>query len=138
MTSRSTVENKISATRKYLKILAAFKKYSKKTLSHDIIIRGSLERYLYLVIQSCIDLAEAVITYKHLRKPTSLSETFDILQEERILPLKLTEKLVQMTGFRNIIAHNYEIIDYDIVYRILHKDLADIKQYIKKIESIHL
>lgn len=137
MTHLAVIENKISSIKKYLKILDHFKKYSKRSIREDIIIRGSLERYLYLTIQSAIDLGEAIIAYKHFRKPVTFSETFDILQEEKILAKKLAEKLVQMTGFRNIIAHDYEQINYDIVFQILHHDIEDIKTFLKSASKVH-
>lgn len=136
MTHFTVIENKISSIKKYLKILQQFNKYSKTTIQHDIIIRGSLERYLYLAIQSTIDLAEAIISYKQYRKPSTFSEAFDILYEEHIITKTLTTKLIHMTGFRNIMAHDYEQIDYDIVYNVLHKNITDIKKFITKTAKI--
>lgn len=130
MTTFTVIENKISAVKKYLKILERYKKYSKKNIVDNIDIRGAVERYLYLAVQATIDLAEAVISYKKFRKPTTMSEAFDILNEEKIIPKKLTEKLVKMTGFRNVIAHDYAKIDYDKVYGVLHHELKDIKDFL--------
>jgi uncharacterized protein YutE (UPF0331/DUF86 family) len=58
MTSFNLIENKISSTRKYLSILERYEKYSKEEVENNIDIRGAVERYLYLVVQSTIDLAE--------------------------------------------------------------------------------
>lgn len=136
MTHLNVIENKISSIKKYLKILQQFNRYSKETIKNDLIIRGSLERYLYLAIQSTIDLAEAIISYKRYRKPSTFSEAFDILCEERIITKALATKLIQMTGFRNIMAHDYEQIDYDIVYSILHKNITDIKKFLNRATKI--
>jgi len=136
MTNLAVVENKISTVKKYLKILENYKRYSLKKIVKDISIRGAVERYLYLAVQATIDLAEAVISLKNFRKPATMGENFVILQEEKIIDHKLTEQLVKMVGFRNIIAHDYGEIDYDIVYDILHNRLRDIEKFIKKIENI--
>ncbi len=136
MTNLSVIENKISAIRKYLKILERYKGYSRKQIEENIDIRGAVERYLYLATQAVIDLAEAVIAYKDFRKPTTMSEAFYILNEEDIIPPQLTEKMVRMAGFRNIMAHDYEKINYDIVYEILQNRLKDIEEFIEKIEAI--
>ncbi|MDA2935781.1 DUF86 domain-containing protein [Patescibacteria group bacterium AH-259-L05] len=129
------IENKISSVEKYLSILNSFKKYSVEEIKQNITIKGSLERYLYLAVQATIDLAEAVISLKKFRKPTTLSENFYILNEEKIISNKLTEQLAKMTGFRNIIAHDYEQIDYDIVYDTLQNRLKDIKKFISLIKN---
>lgn len=130
MTSPVIIENKISAIKKYLDILKRYKKYTREKIENDIEVRGAVERYLYLVAQAAIDLAEAVVAYKRFRKPTSMSEAFSILNEEKIISLELTENLIKMTGFRNIMAHDYENLNYDIVYDVLHHKLNHIKKLI--------
>lgn len=136
MTNLTVIENKISAIRKYLKILERYKKYSQQEIERDLDIRGALERYLYLVVQAAIDLSEAIIAYKELRKPATMGESFAILQEEKILPAELADKLTRMVGFRNVVAHDYEKIDYRIVYDVLQNRLKDIEQFIKKISDL--
>jgi uncharacterized protein YutE (UPF0331/DUF86 family) len=136
MTDLSVIENKLSSIKKYLSILDKFKDYSKDTLENDMIIRGAVERYLYLVSQSAIDLAEAVISYKKLRKPTTMSESFYILGEEKFIDDKLIKKLTKLVGFRNIMAHDYEEVDYDIVYDILQFGLKDIDEFLDSVEKI--
>lgn len=136
MTYLSVIENKLSSIKKYLSILDNFKKYSRETLENDLVIRGAVERYLYLVSQSAIDLAEAVISYKKLRKPTTMSESFYILGEERLISGELVQKMANLVGFRNIMAHDYERVDYDIVYDILQFKLKDIEAFLDSVEKI--
>ncbi len=136
MTNFSVIENKISSIQKYLKILEKYKKYSKEDIEKNIDIRGALERYLYLMNQATIDLAEAVISFKNFRKPTTLSESFHILNEEKIISGGLAEKMIRMVGFRNVIAHDYEKINYDIVYDVLHNRLKDIIEFSEIIKKL--
>ena len=136
MTNLSVIENKISSNRKYLKILKRYKVYSRQEIEENVDIRGAVERYLYLAAQASIDLAEAVIAYKGFRKPTTMSEAFYILNEEDIVSGELTEKMVRMVGFRNVMAHDYEKVNYDIVYDVLQNRLADVAEFIERIEAI--
>jgi uncharacterized protein YutE (UPF0331/DUF86 family) len=133
MTSRDVIENKISSTRKYLGVLERYKGYSKAQVYEDIDLKGAVERYPYLAAQSAIDLAEALITFKNLRKPTTMAESFRILQEAGMLPAELAENLVRMTGFRNILAHAYEDVDPDILYDVLQKRLTNLAEFLDKI-----
>lgn len=135
MSNLKTIENRISALKKYLAISKRYRKYSQKEIETNDDIKGMVERYLYLACQSAIDLAEIFIAYKNFRKPTTLSEDFYILNEENILPAELTEKLANMTGFRNLIAHDYLKIDYKKVYDVLQNGLKDIEEFIKIIEN---
>lgn len=135
MTQINTIENKISSVKKYLKILTRYKRFSREQIEQDVDIRGAVERYLYLAVQSAIDLGEAVLSYKRFRKPATMNETFYILNEEGIISSELQEILIKMTGFRNVIAHDYEKVDYDIVYDILQNKLKDIEEFVLAIKD---
>lgn len=136
MTNLSVIENKISSVKKYLNTIERYKKYSKKEIENDVDIKGAVERYLYLAAQATIDLAEAVIAYKKFRKPSTMAESFYILQEGGVISPELTEKMVGMTGFRNAIAHDYEKINYDLVYKIIHQDIKDVESFVEIVSKI--
>lgn len=136
MTTIETIENRISAARKYLKILDNFKKYSRRKLEDDLTIRGAVERYLYLAAQAVVDLAEAVLSYKNFRKPTTFSETFYILNEENVISDNLAKKMARMVGFRNVIAYDYMKINYDIVYDVLQNRLKDMEDFLDVTDKI--
>lgn len=127
MTNLSVIENKISSVKKYLSIVERYKIYSRKEIEDNIDIKGAIERYLYLAAQATIDLAEAIISYKNFRKPSTMAESFHILEENSIISKDLTQKMIGMTGFRNAIAHDYDKINYDLVYKIIHQDIEDLQ-----------
>ena len=64
MTGLDVIEKGISNVKKYLSILDTYKNISIEDLQNDLTLRGAVERYLYLVVQATIDLAEAVIFMK--------------------------------------------------------------------------
>ena len=136
MTNLSLIENKISSAKKYLKILEKYQKYSQEEIENDVDRRGAVERYLYLAAQSSIDLADALIAYKNFRKPATLGESFRILEENGVILPELTEKMVKMTGFRNVVAHDYDKINYDIIYDMLQNRLDDIKVFLEVIAGL--
>ena len=135
MSSLQVIENILSGIQKYLAILERYGPYSREDIEGNIDVRGALERYLYLVIQSVIDCAEAVIAYKKLRKPTTISDAFYILEEAGVLSSDELEPYIHMTGFRNVLAHGYERVDYDVVYDVLHGKLADVTRFIEKVRD---
>jgi uncharacterized protein YutE (UPF0331/DUF86 family) len=135
MSNKTIIENKISAIKKYLKIAAGYKKYAQKKLEGDASLRGAVERYLYLAAQATIDLAEAVIAYKNFRKPQTMSESFEILKEEDIINAELSQEMIKMVGFRNVMAHDYERVNYAIVYNVLQNGAEDIEKFIKVVKK---
>ncbi len=135
MTNISVIENKVSVIKKYLQILRGYRRYRLEKICNDDTLRGAVERYLYLVSQAAIDLAEAIIAYKKFRKPSIYSETFEILREESVISPELSEKLIKMAGFRNVIAHMYENVDFEVVYDVLQNKLSDIEEFLKQVQK---
>lgn len=131
MSNIAVIETKISHIQKYLKLLERYKKYSQKEIEGNPDLKGAVERYLYLATQATLDLGEAVIAFKEFRRPGTYTEVFYILDEEEFISKDLSEKLVNMTKFRNIIAHDYEKVDFGIVYDALRNRLGDIEEFIK-------
>lgn len=131
MSSLTVIETKISHIQKYLKLLDRYKKFSQQDIEQNPDLRGALERYLYLVTQATLDLGEAVIAFKELRRPGTYTEVFYILDETEFISKDLSERLAAMAKFRNIIAHDYEKVDFGIVYDALQSRLGDIEEFIK-------
>jgi len=136
MTSLNIIENKISSAKKYLKLLERYKKYTAEEIRNNPDINAAVERYLQLAAQATIDLAESVISAKGLRKPGNMGESFYVLNEEGIIDNDLTQELVKMVGFRNVIVHDYEEVDDEIVYDVLHNKLKDIEKFLEIIGKL--
>ncbi len=137
MTNINLIEEQISSIKNYIRILRTnYKKYSQKEIEDDLFLKASLERYLYLVIQETINLAEAGISLKEFRRPDSYSNSFEILQEENAISPDLSKRMIDMTGFRNVISHDYKKLDFNIVYDVLQNKLADIEEFIERIKKL--
>jgi uncharacterized protein YutE (UPF0331/DUF86 family) len=44
--------------------------------------------------------------------------------------------MARMAGFRNIIAHDYEKLDYGIVYDVLQRRLKDVATFLEKVSAV--
>ena len=135
MTSLALIEKGISKIKKYLNILQDYHKYTYEQIINDLTLRGAIERYLYLLVQSALDLAEALISYKKLRRPATFTECFIILNEAKLIDKDLMQKMIKMAKFRNIITHDYEELDYEIVYDIFKNRIIDIEDFTNMIQG---
>ena len=91
---------------------------------------------LQRAIQACIDMANIIIALKGFKLPTTYKDSFQTLAENKIIEHALAREMMKMVGFRNILAHDYAEINYDIVYDVLQNKLFDIENLIKLIENI--
>lgn len=70
-----------------------------------------------------------------MRKPVTLSESFEIIREQKFISGDLCKKLIQMTGFRNTLVHGYERIDDAVLLEVVKNGKNDIKEFLKMAEK---
>jgi len=136
MTNIAVVENKINIVNKYLKLVDNYSNITEAELVGSIDKKGAMERYLYLLSQSAIDLAESFVSFKNLSKPMSYSESFEELRINKFISDELCTKLIRMTGFRNILAHGYEKIDNSVLIDVAKNSKNDILEFVNLISRI--
>lgn len=90
---------------------------------------------LFIAIQLLIDIMTHTIADDKLGEIAFVSDAADILYKEKIISKEEREKLVKIIGFRNVIAHQYAEISIEVLYRILEKDIEDLKQIANRIAT---
>lgn len=90
--------------------------------------KDSAERNLQKIIEAIIDLGKILIAEKRLKEPGNNREVFEILEEEGLFSSEFIPLIDKMIGMRNIIVHSYNRIDDSIVYRVIKKNLRDIRK----------
>ena len=88
---------------------------------------------LQMAIQNCIDMAAHIVSDQEMGVAGSTNEMFYMLQDNGYLDLNLTEKMVAAVGFRNLVVHEYEIVDLKRVFEIIQKDIFDLEDYLKTV-----
>ncbi len=106
----------------------------------DAYLRDIVERNLEIAIQCCIDIAHRVISLEGALRPRDSYESLLRLGELGVLPADFARHLAPMAGFRNILAHEYLAIDWDLVYEHLQRldDLRQFADYLRKWMSARL
>ena len=130
MVNKSVILRKVSLIRHNLSRLKDRENVSLESLKNDLDIQDIVLHNLQLAIQGCIDIGSHVISDEGWGVAGSLNEIFYILQNKGVIKAEMVEKMISMVGFRNILVHEYENINFDIVYNILHHHLKDINEYL--------
>jgi uncharacterized protein YutE (UPF0331/DUF86 family) len=131
-TEFSGIEQRLERLKKCLIKLEPLKEKSKEEFFQDEYLQDIVERNLEVAIQSCIDIANRIISLDELEKPKDYYGSIIKLGEENILPYDFAQKFAPVTGFRNILIHEYLNIDWDEVY----KNLKMIDQFYKFMDYI--
>ncbi len=139
MIDKNILVNIITNLEEYLSDLEEIKENKNLTdYQKDKVIRRYTERTLQMAIEACLDIAHHLISYQGLREPVDNKDCFQVLQENSIIPLDLTDKLKRMAQFRNVVVHDYIKVDPEIIYGILQNNLPDIATYAQTIAKQYL
>ena len=125
MVNKSLILKKLGEMEEYLKQVKEFAGISLEVYSNDWKVQRIVERTLQMVIESCVDIANHIISDKEYRIPDGYADTFKVLYEEGILRQDLFEIMEKMAKFRNIIIYHYDKVDEAIVVGILERHLND-------------
>jgi uncharacterized protein YutE (UPF0331/DUF86 family) len=129
LVDKELILKKLSEIEEHLQELEEFKDISIDDYRKDWKIQRIVERTLQILIEICIDVANHIISDEKWRVPSSYSETFKILYENRVIDDELFKNLEKMAKFRNIIVHNYDKISPEVMVNILKKDLIDFLRF---------
>ncbi|MBM4053497.1 MAG: DUF86 domain-containing protein [Planctomycetes bacterium] len=125
MVDKALILRKLSEIDQYIKQLEEFANISLEKYSNDWKTQRIVERTLQILIETCTDIANHIISDKEYRVPKSYAETFEVLYENNIISKELFNIMSKMARFRNIVVHHYDTIDAAIVISILRKNLKD-------------
>jgi uncharacterized protein YutE (UPF0331/DUF86 family) len=110
------------------------------TLSKDDLL-GNYEKidaakYNFIVaIEAAIDICNRIIAQHGLGFPQDYADVVKVMGEKGVFKDELTNKLVQMVKFRNLLVHLYWKIDDERVHTYLGENLSDFEKFTKAIKN---
>lgn len=100
----------------------------------DAFLRDIVERNLEIIAQCCIDICHRIISITGVQKPADGREAILRMSALGVLPDDFARALAPISGFRNILTHEYLEIDWDEVYRNM-QHLDELLQFARYIRS---
>lgn len=131
MVDSAIVLRKLATLAEYRKQLQEYSDITAEAYRADWKIQRIVERTLQMMIELCADIAGHVISDNGWSTPETYAETFRVLGEHGVLTSEQTAVMVKMAKFRNIVVHQYEAVDAEIVVLILRKHLDDFEKFSK-------
>ena len=129
MVDKALILRKISELEAYQKQIKEFADITLHDYKEDWKTQRVVERTLQMMIEACADIANHIISDAGMRVPTGYADTFKVLFENKVFDKKLFLIMEKMAKFRNIIVHQYEEVDAEIVITILKKHLPDFEKF---------
>ena len=102
-------------------------------LIHDQDIQDILVLNLTRAVQLCVDIGSHVISESEEPAPANMGDVFSILEKLSAITSTTCGSMKKAVGFRNVAVHNYDVINWDIVFAICQKSLVDFRRFAKEI-----
>ena len=129
MVDKTLILRKLADLEIYFNQLCEYSNITVNKYEGDWKTQRIVERTLQVMIETCLDIAGHVISDRSYRIPKNYADAFRILHENNILNKALSDTMQKITRFRNIIVHDYDKVDAEIVVAVLKKDLKDFIAY---------
>ena len=123
------ITDKLKRLEENLRVLNDFKgKYSLEDLLANKVDEWALRYGLLECIQIIIDVSCSFVAEKNLGIPKNYSECILLIVSNNYLNKDLGERIIKMVGLRNLLVHEYGIIDLNKLYEYLNH-LDDIRDF---------
>ena len=129
------VAQKLDSLRRCVQRLVDKTPTSAEALANDLDVQDILVLNLTRAVQLCVDIGSHLLSTTNEPAPTSMGETFDALQRCGLLSLETATAMRRAVGFRNIAVHNYEVINWEIVYAICQRQLGDFRRFAREVSA---
>lgn len=86
-------------------------------------------------VQMCVDIGAHLLAESKQASPGTMGGTFETLCEAGIISTDLAGKLKKAVGFRNMAVHNYEAINWAIVFAIATMHLQDFREFAEAVND---
>ncbi len=129
MVDKPLILRKLTELDEYLKQMGEFSSVTLEEYLRDWKVQRIVERTLQMMIETCADIANHIISDRGYRTPDNYGDTFRVLHENGVFKSDLFEIMLKMARFRNIVVHQYDKVDEAIVIGILRNNLNNFTAY---------
>jgi uncharacterized protein YutE (UPF0331/DUF86 family) len=123
---KTVLSSKIAAVRDAVSRIRAVLPPSAEAFSEDRTAREVVTWNLFLALQESISLATHWLSDEGWSVPRTHGEVFSALAEQHVIDGALASRLRAAAGLRNLLAHQYGVVDFSRLYAIASSDLDDL------------
>ncbi|WP_254864589.1 type VII toxin-antitoxin system HepT family RNase toxin [Halovivax gelatinilyticus] len=106
---------------------------SRAEFLESITEQRAVERMFENAIQACSDLAQHVATHDCSYDESASKGAIFVLARNDVIEDGTAETLISAVGFRNVLAHEYGLVDPEVVYETLQTGLAVYEEFSEQI-----
>ena len=131
---RVVIHQKLESLRRCLARIRSKEPISLDVLQKDYDLQDIVSLNLTRAVQMAVDIGAHMVSAQMQAAPATMGETFDQLGRMGVISEELALQLKKSVGFRNVAVHNYNSVNWAIVFSILQAHLQDFDAFAKAID----
>lgn len=135
MVDSALVAAKVAAVRDATARVRAVLPDSVASFVTDRTAREVVTLNLLVAIQGCLDLATHWLADAGWAVPGTYAEVFTALARHDVVSPALATRLTAAAGFRNLVAHQYGVLDWHRVHALASSNMGDLEAFCATIAS---
>jgi uncharacterized protein YutE (UPF0331/DUF86 family) len=133
MPDKESLLARLEALDTYLAELDYYARFSVEEMTSDFVKYRAVQHSLQLAAQVIVDIATHVITADFHSRAQEYREMITELGKVGVLDPEFARRVAPLAGFRNILVHDYLLVDPVIVHDILMNGRADLREFARQI-----
>ena len=131
---RVVIHQKLESLRRCLARIRSKEPIGLGVLQKDYDLQDIVLLNLTRAVQMAVDIGAHMVSAQMQAAPATMGETFDQLGRMGVISEELALQLKKSVGFRNVAVHNYNAVNWAIVFSILQGHLRDFDAFAKAID----
>jgi len=123
--NETILNKKISIERCIVQVEKYYAMPSDTHFRENYLIQDAIAMNLQRMGEVAIDIANYLIKKKKLGLPQDSADAFELLHRAGLISKELMNNMKGMVGFRNIVVHEYQKLDLDIMVDVIEHHLNE-------------
>ena len=132
---QNLILRKLKELKQYVKELERFKGQELSNAPEQLSTLWAIEHGLQLAIQIVIDVGNHILASIGETRIEDYVDVIDLLGNRKIIPPDFARSVRDMAGLRNVLVHEYTVVDLNVVSRVLNHRLGDFLSFAEHIET---
>jgi len=135
MSDHDRICAKLDKLQSYYTELKSFSSISLDEYMNNSIYRRAIERTIQLIVECATDINNMLLKMHGNKGAVDYFNSFIDIAEQDIIPIEFALKIAPSTGLRNILVHEYEEINDEVVYNSINTCLQYYLEYMNLINQ---
>lgn len=124
------VAQKLESLRRFIQRVESRLPEDLETLTTDLDAQDIVSLNLTRAVQMCVDIgAHWLAEHGEATSPRTMGQVFEALATSGVIDSGLAERMRKSVGFRNVMVHNYDEVNWQIVFSICKNHLGDFRAF---------